>query len=446
MVGLPRSLVLVVVLTLLLGGMSSYVMVDGSTDTPPLPPFIPQIDNQVQEIMTEQYIPSVAVAVVRNDSIIWAKGYGEQSELETIYMTGSVTKTITGTAVFQLYEQGLIELDDDVNNYLPFSLRHPDYNETPITIRMLLLHTSGLAKDTELYIWGMGEDALMRIEIENPFDWLPYPDWIGEHLTPNGSLYVEESWTQHEPGTNRHYSNMGYNVLSYIVNLVAGKPIWEYVQENIFDPLDMDCSGYNFTGFDESQLALPYEYMMEIDPNSTGNKAYPHYNYMGYGSGAVRSNVYDLARYIQIHMHQGESDGVRIIEEDTVTLMHQLQASWVTGDGGLVNWDGWGGTEGDIYGFHAKAYAIIGGNTTVPYAVITLVNQGHDDARGAAYNITRLLQKYVHEFDTMEYSSTSSTTTTTIGVPVEPVLLVGLTAGVGVAMVLLVILMKRRNA
>lgn len=413
--------------------LTPTLLVNGSTEEIILPPFNPRIDRQVQQIMADVYIPSVAIAVVRNDSIIWAKGFGEQTDLNMIYMTGSVTKTITATAIFQLYEQGLIDLDDDINDYLPFSLRHPDYNVTPITIRMLLLHTSGLSKDTELYIYGMAEDAIFRLGMENPFDWLPYPDWIEEHLAPNGSLYVAEAWTSYEPGTVRHYSNIGYNVLSYILHLVTGQPIWEYVQENIFDPLDMDSSGYNFTSFDESQLTTPYEYLLDIDPTSTGNKAYPHYNYLGYGSGAIRSNVYDLARYLLIHMHSGVSNGVRILEEQTITLMHQLQASWVTGTGGLVNWDGWGGTEGDIYGFHAKAYAVIDGNTTVPYAVITLVNQGHDDGRDAAYNITRLLQTYVHQFDVMEYTP-------------PDFLLVGLVAvGVGLSALIVVVVVTKRK-
>ncbi len=434
MVKRATPLVVITILFLLSGMLVPITPVDGSTATPILPPFTPRVDNEIRGIMNEFYIPSVATAVIRDDSIIWAKGYGEQSELETIYMTGSVTKTITGTAVFQLYEHGLIGLDDDVNDYLPFSLRHPNYTETPITIRMLLLHTSGLSKDTDQYIWGMAGDALIRMGMESPFDWLPYPDWMREHLTPNGSLYIEESWTPHEPGTNRHYSNMGYNLLAYVIQLVTGTPVWEYVQENIFDPLDMDCTVYNFTGLDESQLALPYEYMMEEDPTSTGNEAYPHYNYLGYGSGAIRSNVYDLARYLLIHMHKGVSEGVRILEEQTMDLMHDLQASWVTGDGGLVNWDGWGGTEGDIYGFHAKAYAIVDGNTTVPYVVITLVNQGHDDARGAAYDITRLLQVYVHKFDTMEYSPLTDLLTITL-----------IASGVGVVVTILVFVLRQKK-
>ncbi|MFX0023906.1 MAG: serine hydrolase domain-containing protein [Candidatus Hermodarchaeota archaeon] len=362
-------------------------------------PFNPRIDDYIHDKMLQYFIPSVATAVVRNDSILWVKGFGINNDPQTIYMTGSVTKTFTATAIFQIYEQGLIQLNDDVNLYLPFSLRHPNYTSTPITIEMLLTHYSGISKDTYLYESGMAEDGLNRLGMENPYEWLPHPYWIEEHLTTNGSLYIPEAWTPYEPGTTRHYSNIGYNVLGYILELVTGKPIWEYVQENIFDPLEMHSTSYNFTKFADYQLARPWIYRFEVDPTSTGNKAYPHYNFLGYSSGGIRSNVYDLARFLLVHLHNGISKGVRILEETTIQLMHQMQASWIDGKAGLVDWSGWGGTEGDIYGFHAKAYGIYDDTVTVPYAVITLINQGYDDARGACFEITSKLQDYVHIYD-----------------------------------------------
>ena len=400
MVKRATSLVVMTILVLLTGGILVPVkMVDGSSDTHPLPPFNPRIDNQVQGIMTETYIPSVTVAVVRNDSIIWAKGFGEQTELDTIYMIGSVTKTFTSTAIFQLYEQGSLELDDDVNDYLPFSLKHPNFTETPITIRMLLLHTSGLNKETDQYIHGMAQDIMERIGMENPYDWLPYPHWMGEHLTPNGTLYDPAVWSPSQPGTNRRYSNIGYNVLAYILHLVSGLPPWEYMQENIFTPLGMQDTGYNLSEFDLSQLAPPYQYNESLDENIE----YPHYNFFSFGAGSIRSNIYDLARFLLVHMHNGVSNGTRILEEQTIELMHGIQAAWFIGGAGMVNWLGWGGTEGDMYGFHTKAYAIHDSNTTVPYAVITFLNQDLDEGRSACFAITCLLQKYVHQYDTMEY-------------------------------------------
>ena len=363
-----------------------------------LPPFDPRIDSQVLEIMAEAHAPSSAVAVVRNNTVIWSRGYGEQPDPSMIYGTGSVTKSITGTAIFQLIERGFLQLDDDVNEYLPFSLRHPNFTETPITIRMLLLHTSGLSKMAGQAEWGLAQDIVDRIGMVNPYDWLPYPLWIEEHLTPGGSLYNASAWIESQPGTVRHYSNVGYEVLAYIIHLASGQPVWEYVHENIFGPLGMMSSGYNLTDFDISRLVIPYLYNETTDENI----AYPHYNNLAYGAGAIRSNAYDLAKFLMVHMHRGVSNGVRILEEQTITLMHQIDASYLTGSSELINWDGWGGTEGDGYGYHCKAYEIHDGNTTVPYAIITFLNQHLDVGRDAAYNITRLLQRYVHKYDVLD--------------------------------------------
>ena len=69
--------------------------------------------------MTEGEIPSLAAGIVVNDSLVWAKAYGEAS-LDTVYLIGSITKLFTATAIFQLYEQELIDLEDDINKISPF--------------------------------------------------------------------------------------------------------------------------------------------------------------------------------------------------------------------------------------------------------------------------------------------------------------------------------------
>lgn len=89
----------------------------------------------------------MAAAVVVGDEIIWAHGYGEQPDLSTIYMVGSIDKTYLTTAFLQLVEEGKIGLDDDIRDYLPFELRNPLAPDVPITPRMLLSHQSGLAHD-----------------------------------------------------------------------------------------------------------------------------------------------------------------------------------------------------------------------------------------------------------------------------------------------------------
>ena len=421
--------------------LSAFILVMGFLINPALYenkslcPFRPQVDNEISDIMEQHYMPSTTVAVIRNNSIIWSKGYGEQQRLDLVYMIASVTKTFTATAIFQLYERDIIDLDDDVNDYLPFSLRHPNYTDTPITFRMLLQHRSGLSKDSDMYWYGVMAEVLQQLGWENPCDWLPYPLWIEEYLTPNGSLYEPTVWTSHEPGTNRFYSNFGYDVLGYLIQVVTGQPIWEYLQENIFDPLGMHSTGYNYTEFDIAQLATPYIYMFEMDPTSTGNKAYPHYNTLTYGAGGLRSNILDIAKFLLVFLHDGVSNRTRILEEETLRTMESLQTAWLAPGDPLIQWGGWGGTEGDQWAYHAKAYGYYGGNTTVPYGVITFVNQGLDSARDAAFSISRLLREYVHQFDVTALDCPDGL------FPLDVVLIA---TSVGVVIVVAIVIVRRR--
>jgi CubicO group peptidase (beta-lactamase class C family) len=135
----------------------------------------PQIDEQLQSLVEEGGIPSLAVSLVVNDELVWARGYGEQPDLSTVYMIGSIDKAFIGTAVMQLYEQGMIELEADVNDYLPFNVRHPDYPNKPVTIEMLLTHKSGLAHDFP--------DGFY---FENDQDML---EWASKNLVPRWFLF-----------------------------------------------------------------------------------------------------------------------------------------------------------------------------------------------------------------------------------------------------------------
>lgn len=407
---MKKSSILFLLLMLTIISITPITQLKGTNEKTYLPLFDPQVDEQIEEIMDQTYIPSVTTAVIRNNSIIWAKGYGEQQELNLIYMVGSVTKTFTATAIFQLYEEGFIRLDDDVNDYLPFSFRHPNYSSVPITFLMLLQHMSGLSKDSDKYWMGIMAEALEELGWENPYDWLAYPYWIEEYLTANGTLYEPIVWTDNEPGTVRYYSNFGYDLLGYLIQCITGQPIWEYLQSNIFVPLGMENTGYNHTDFELAQLAIPYIYMYELDPESTGNKAYPHYSQINYGCGGLRSNIYDLAKFLLVFLHEGVSNGTQILSKSTLQTMEWLQTAWLRPGDPLINWGGWGGTEGDGFAFHTKAYGYYDGNTTVPYGVIVFLNQGMDEGRDACFNICELLRKYVHVYDQLECEEASGLT------------------------------------
>ena len=114
------------------------------------------LTDEISGLVESGDIPSLQVCVVSGDEK-WVKGFGEQTDEDTVFLVGSIQKVFVAVSILQLYEEGLVDLDDDVNTHMPFSIRHPGYPDTPITIRMLLSHRSGL--DSTLpsefaYDWG----------------------------------------------------------------------------------------------------------------------------------------------------------------------------------------------------------------------------------------------------------------------------------------------------
>jgi len=179
-------------------------------------------------------IPSLHVCVVSGDEK-WVKGFGEQTDEDTVFLVGSIQKVFVAVSILQLYDEGLVGLDDDVNTYMPFNIRHPGYPNTPITIRMLLSHRSGL-------------DATLPSEFaydwvgDNPTEWtrsfpedlvnLTLIEWLELNLDEDGSLYSPSHWVR-EPGTGYSYSNNGYKILMCILETVTGQSIQDYMDENM---------------------------------------------------------------------------------------------------------------------------------------------------------------------------------------------------------------------
>ena len=120
-------------------------------------PMPEQLDEAIEQQMRAAKIPGAAVAVVKDGEIVFAKGYGYADPVtmqpvtpDTLFTIASVSKTVTGTALMELYEQGQFDLDEDINRYLPFSVGNAMYPEDKVTFRMLLTHTSSII-DSAVY-------------------------------------------------------------------------------------------------------------------------------------------------------------------------------------------------------------------------------------------------------------------------------------------------------
>ena len=126
-------------------GMISFIVISNLPEPK-------SFESKIQSWMANAQIPSLGACIVINDTVVWAQGFGEQSDLDTVYMIGSITKSFTATAILQLFENNSLDLIDNIDDYLPFSVRHPDYPAYDVTIERLLTHEAGLS--TNLY-WSL---------------------------------------------------------------------------------------------------------------------------------------------------------------------------------------------------------------------------------------------------------------------------------------------------
>lgn len=205
---------------------------------------ISDIENKIDEFMNQQIgksSPGAAVTVVKDSEVIISKGYG-YADLEnktpvnpetTVFEYGSISKLFTWVSVMQLVEQGKIELDEDIKNYLaPDFVSELKYKQ-PITMLDLMSHTAGFE--------------------EQPFDWLPfYPD--GKIMPLEQYLAKHQPKQVYTPGEVIAYSNYGTALAGLVVEHVSGDKFYDYEMNHIFKPLGMDLISGNPLLSDKPEL------------------------------------------------------------------------------------------------------------------------------------------------------------------------------------------------
>lgn len=256
------------------------------------------------------HLPSLSIGVIRDKSLSTffygetTRGQGNTPTKNTVYYAGSISKTVTATAILQLYEQGKVSLEDDINTYLPFPLRHPSYPTKPITIHMLLTHSSSLSNNQR--------------RLFTYFSIFHYPrEWLGEYLSSNGSLYYEDNWNEYEPGEAIYYSSVGYELLAFIVEQVSNVTFEHYCKQNIFRPLRMDNTSFSLSDINQSLMASIYAYVPGF------YIPLPIYQNHNTGAGGILTTIEDLSHYLYMHMNNGSFENSSILKSETITLMHQ---------------------------------------------------------------------------------------------------------------------------
>ena len=330
----------------------------------------------IESIIQTHLIPGLSIAIVKDEHIVWEKylGYANIDEnilidSETKFILSSVSKTITATALMQLFEENLFMLDDDIDDYLPFNVNHPDYNNFPITFKMLLSHTSGIKDNWSVMPYYNGDSELE----------LGY--YLQEYLMPGGEYYSSNSnFTNSIPGTNYSYSNIGAALIGFLVEQISNQSFNEYCNENIFEPLEMDNSFWLLSEIEDlNQVAIPYQFVggtgntcyeigcgvynesnschcdygcinyndccIDYDEvcseNGTGGSEdnlleYMHYGYSDYPSGQLRSTSNNIAKFMIAYLNDGMYNDIRILNSETIELIKTIQYPNINQNQGLI--------------------------------------------------------------------------------------------------------------
>jgi CubicO group peptidase (beta-lactamase class C family) len=330
----------------------------------------------IESTMQTHLIPGLSISIVKDEHIVWEKYFGHANidedifvDENTMFILSSISKTVTATALMQLFENGLFNLDDDIDDYLPFNVNHPDYPLVSITFKMLLTHSSGIQDNWNVMTYYDGDPQLE----------LNY--YLNQYFTPGGEFYNSDlNFTNSMPGTNYRYTNNGAALIGLLVEEISNQPFNDYCNENIFEPLSMSnafwflseidnldqvASPYQVTGgsgdscfiigcgiYDQSNPCFCdsacidygdccYDYEDVCGENGTGSSPgnlteYENYGYADYPSGQLRTTSNNLAKFMSAYMNGGIYNGVRILDSETIELIKIIHNPTVNSMQGLM--------------------------------------------------------------------------------------------------------------
>lgn len=283
----------------------------------------------LKDYIEENKITGMAACIIQDGKVSWkeAAGYADVTKkipltTDTSIVLASIGKTFTAVAAMTLVEDGKLNLEDDVNEYLPFEVRNPNHPDIPITVKMLMTHTSSIIDDKQYNM----DDDLVYFRNKDPK--ITLAEYVEKYITPDGEYYDEdECFSKEKPGKKYSYSNAGVALLGLIIERVSEMGCDEFCRKKIWSPLGMNNTAWKFADLDMENVSLPfYEYQ----------KTKGHYNCPDYPNGLYRASLSDLANFLMMFMGDGKFDGETIISKDTAKLMKKVHFSDDENSVGLI--------------------------------------------------------------------------------------------------------------
>jgi len=281
--------------------LGSLLMIAYSTVEASLEIDAEKIDTFISEEMSTSRVPGLALGIVENGEIVYLQGYGyvgrdRETTPQTPFMIGSVSKSFTAVAAMQLHEEGKLNLDAPVKEYLPWFEMDGNFDVSEMTVHHLLVQTSGIPM-TAGYTQ-IAESSTLA---------------LGEEVRA-----LKEVALVHSPGDAYIYSNANFIILSLIIEEVTETGYTGHVQDEIFNPLGMDNSFLNREDGEENGLSDGHIKWFGI-PRATDVQ----YLENSLAAGFIIASAEDMSRYILMHLGEGSYQGATLLSQDGVAELHR---------------------------------------------------------------------------------------------------------------------------
>ena len=300
---------------------------------PPRPPAhitsVAELDTYLDMLTTFGTPPGLSLVVLKDDRVVYQRGFGladgpKQSAAtpETVYGWWSMTKLITAASIFQLQEQGKLNIDDPVAKYLTFfKVTYPSAASQPITIRHLLNHSSGIPNNVPALVGWIHHADQPRLD---------QTQYIAQVLPDYSDLIFE-------PGDHGEYTNVGYMVLGAVIEAASGQTYEDYVRAHVLRPLGMRQTDFVYTdamlphaaaashpalSMEGALLPFMVDHWSSYVRETTDGRMWLN---RFYANAAPPTSLIgpatDAARFVAAILHGGTLDGHRILAPETIQIM-----------------------------------------------------------------------------------------------------------------------------
>ena len=293
---------------------------------------IAELDSTLEKYYEDSNIPGISLMAVRGDEVNYTKdlGYANMREglmydSHSVQSMGSVSKTFLAVALMKAEELGLLDLDTDVNAYLPFKLSNPNFPKATITLQHLATHSSGIRDLEEIYLRSYYFENATDLDFESfPLliegdnvsiirnnELIDNAEFIEKVFSTSGEFFSPQLFMDKAPGTNYEYTNLGSSLTGYIIEKVSGITYEEFVIEHIANPLGMENVYW-------SHIDVPAELLAEKYLNR--DRSIPHYHLITKADGGLYTSLNDLSKFL-IDIGEGYKGNGQLLSAESYNKM-----------------------------------------------------------------------------------------------------------------------------